>query len=401
MDFQQAQQTQQQQQFNAYNQAFQQQQDLPFLNQNGAAMAAAQPVQAGQQQLQPKTSMGQLNHRASFNSINSAAAAQAAAQMQQQVSPSAYQYQNQSQSRPQSIHTLNHDAMNGAAYAPSSPGASSFMTMSERRLSRDSNMEGYDDPRALEYFENVGAGRPSQPLTAKDPGSRLSQTFNLRRGSTASSIMDPLRRPQNLAPQIFTQANMSALSVDTRRAQAAMQQAQQQQAVQRGYPHPHPNAPEPTAGFPYAFPDPDMGDGSSSAGMTPQTATFGTSTGMLTPSLQHQQLSALMQDASPYSRSPELRVSHKLAERKRRKEMKDLFDDLRDKLPLDRTLKTSKWEILSKAVEHVNFLEEQLMLARREIDEMRRGGSSGSAGGVSNPPGSNGSGTMHSMAMQS
>lgn len=68
---------------------------------------------------------------------------------------------------------------------------------------------------------------------------------------------------------------------------------------------------------------------------------------------------------TPYSRSPELRVSHKLAERKRRKEMAQLFDELRDSLPSDRGLKSSKWEILSKAVDFIlNLKEHNVELAR-------------------------------------
>ncbi|SAM07138.1 hypothetical protein [Absidia glauca] len=75
---------------------------------------------------------------------------------------------------------------------------------------------------------------------------------------------------------------------------------------------------------------------------------------------------------APYSRSPELRVSHKLAERKRRKEMKDLFDDLRDLLPVDKGLKTSKWEILSKAVGYIGYLHEREESFAKETEELRR-----------------------------
>lgn len=75
---------------------------------------------------------------------------------------------------------------------------------------------------------------------------------------------------------------------------------------------------------------------------------------------------------TPFSRSPELRISHKLAERKRRKEMRDLFDELREQLPADRGMKASKWEILSKAVDYIQHLKGQVSEAGRTIEVLSR-----------------------------
>ncbi|OSD04278.1 hypothetical protein PYCCODRAFT_1387170 [Trametes coccinea BRFM310] len=75
--------------------------------------------------------------------------------------------------------------------------------------------------------------------------------------------------------------------------------------------------------------------------------------------------------STPYSRSPELRISHKLAERKRRKEMKELFDELRDQLPADRGMKASKWEILSKAIDFIVTLKQSHQDMGREIEMLR------------------------------
>lgn len=62
--------------------------------------------------------------------------------------------------------------------------------------------------------------------------------------------------------------------------------------------------------------------------------------------------------SSTSNRSEDHRLSHKLAERKRRKEMKDVFDNLRDVLPPGAP-KSSKWEILNEASVTIDDLLEQ------------------------------------------
>ncbi|ORX91105.1 hypothetical protein K493DRAFT_53785 [Basidiobolus meristosporus CBS 931.73] len=75
--------------------------------------------------------------------------------------------------------------------------------------------------------------------------------------------------------------------------------------------------------------------------------------------------------SGPYSRTPALKVSHKLAERKRRKEMKELFDELREHLPVEKRVKLSKWEILSKSFEYIQQLHTNQEKLSREASDLR------------------------------
>jgi hypothetical protein len=229
-------------------------------------------------------------------------------------------------------------------------------TLDSRRSSVDSRMH--------QTFNNLYINNPTSPY----------ESANTSQVSLAAS----LRKPNNGVP-------MSPLSGRSIRIPNAPRVAPPIMPVGRMSGAPDPLAARPTQGYAWAFPDhpipeerdPSEDSDESSAAPFSRTGSIAGNSirssvlsidsqyppgqrrfdeentthhhsfpNRTVQSLQNDKLA--QQNVGNYSRTPELRVSHKLAERKRRSEMKDLFEELNKAVPANGGTKASKWEILTK-----------------------------------------------------
>lgn len=279
---------------------------------------------------------------------------------------------HQQQLQPNTLPSLNQGFDNRISFEASSQ----LGAYDSRRSSVDSRMNGAMNHLAIS---------PGSPYDSQN-ASRVSLVSNLQqqRGITA---MD--QRPNGTSPLSPLGPRAGVRTSHTpRRAPVINPNPRSVSGM------PDPMAAAPTKGYAWAFPaEPELdrrgsssGDSSIGHSMPSRQNSFATSinssiftTDSALPtgqkrldddiptthhhSMQHRNVTSLQtaeQAAAAgggnYSRTPELRVSHKMAERKRRSEMKNLFEELNAILPNSPGSKSSKWEILTKSIEYIKNL---------------------------------------------
>ncbi|EME88923.1 uncharacterized protein MYCFIDRAFT_86140 [Pseudocercospora fijiensis CIRAD86] len=248
------------------------------------------------------------------------------------------------------------------------------------------------DSRMHQGFNSLYINAPTSPYESAN-NSQLSLAASLRNPNNGRTPMSPL----------------SARS-GSRGGLTAPRIAPPIMPVGRGPGVPDPTAAKPTQGYAWAFPDGPIPEerrgsdsGESSAGHMSRQNSFAASSvrssifstdsqlpaGQRTftedeaatthhHSMQHRTIQSLQSESMPpqgvgnYSRTPELRVSHKLAERKRRSEMKDLFEELNKAVPANGGTKASKWEILTKAIDYIRSVQHNERQLHAEVQRLQR-----------------------------
>ncbi|KAF7193386.1 Protein esc1 [Pseudocercospora fuligena] len=248
------------------------------------------------------------------------------------------------------------------------------------------------DSRMHQGFNSLYINAPTSPYESAN-NSQLSLAASLRNPNNGRTPMSPL----------------SARS-GSRGGLTAPRIAPPIMPVGRGPGVPDPTAAKPTQGYAWAFPDGPIPEerrgsdsGESSVGQMSRQNSFAASSvrssifsndsqlpaGQRTFTedeaatthhhpMQHRTIQSLQSENMPpqgvgnYSRTPELRVSHKLAERKRRSEMKDLFEELNKAVPANGGTKASKWEILTKAIDYIRSVQHNERQLHAEVQRLQR-----------------------------
>lgn len=230
----------------------------------------------------------------------------------------------------------------------------SYTSDNNPRASIDANNTFFIDSRrsSIDSRSNVTldnlAINNSPPFDSRAPSHRASES------SLASSYRDSrTSNPPTSAPR----SNGVFTTPATRRPITSSGQPPRRAPVIQPNPRssgmPNPTASTPTRGYAWAFPDTleEEKEGTSPE-VSRQPSITASSINTIDSGFPGSKSLSNLSDptitAGNYSRTPELRVSHKLAERKRRSEMKDLFDGLNRILPNSPGNKSSKWEVLTK-----------------------------------------------------